>query len=72
MSGDHPNVTVLKTELTDKDLAADIKRRLIEAYGPLLVVLQDADAAGFECAIQTGKDGLGRHCIAVLKVVKVY
>lgn len=68
----HDAVVSLVPSVTDRKLAADLKRRIIEAYEPILKLLQEADASGFEVGVMTGKDGLGRHVVMQLKIVKTY
>lgn len=56
----------------DAEIAADLKKRMVEAYQPVLDLCTEANAAGFEIGINSGMEPLGRHVITVLKVAKVY
>lgn len=56
----------------DAERAEEFKQRLVEAYSPILQLLDEVDAAGFECQIQTTKGALGKQMIAQLRIVKVY
>lgn len=57
---------------TDADFAKEIKERIIEAYKPVFIALQEADAKGFGVNSTVGKDFSGRYTFAQLQVVKVY
>lgn len=56
----------------DGDLAADFKRRLIEVHEPVLKLLTEIDASGFEAHVSCSKGPLGNFTINSLKIVKVY
>ena len=56
---------------TDTEIAADLKRRIIIAHQELLVVYNDAKAAGFEVAVQVNDGPLG-YAITGLRLLKVY
>ena len=66
------NVTKLVFTKSDVDLAAEFKKHAIETYEPVLRLLDDASAAGFEIALSSGLGPLGKHVIQILKVAKVY
>jgi hypothetical protein len=70
--GDLGNVAHLVPGKTDAELAADFKKRMVEAYGPVLGLLDEAHKAGMSitCAAQMGP--LGKFVIAVMQVTKVY
>lgn len=60
----------LVTSRPDRDVADDLKRRLREALGPVLQVLDDSRAAGFVPMFNLGLDNLGRSHISELALVK--
>lgn len=56
----------------DAEVAADLKRRMVEAYGPVLALLDEAAGAGFHVNLQAGMGLLGRHIVTVVQVSKVF
>jgi hypothetical protein len=58
--------------LTDADIAEDLKKRLVEAYGPVLALSDEANRKGFTLHIQSGMGPLGKHVITLLKVLKEF
>ena len=56
----------------DTEIAADLKRRAIELYNPILELCTEAHNAGFEVHISSAMGPLGKHVITLLKVAKVY
>lgn len=56
----------------DSEIAADLKRRIVEVYKPVLDLCSEAQASGFELQVASGVGPLGRHVITLCKVVKVY
>ena len=71
----HPagdNVAHLVPNKPDAEVAADFKNRLIEVYEPMLRLLDEITAAGFECGITATLGPLGKHVIGALKIVKIY
>ncbi len=66
------NVVGLTPNKTDKELAEEFKRRMIDILLPHLELLDEMDKAGFVSNIQTGKNGLGKHQFILFQVMKVY
>jgi hypothetical protein len=66
------NVATLVPTKSDADLAAEFKKRAIEVYEPVLQLLNEANAAGFEIGIGSGLTPIGKHMITALRVAKVY
>lgn len=62
----------LVTGKTDAELAADIKRRLLEASGPVLEILDEAKANGLEVNIAWGPGPLGKIAVTNLVVFKTF
>lgn len=62
----------LVTTKPDAELAAEFKTRLVEAYGPIMALIDEIDAAGFEAQIACSKGALGKQVIAQLHVLKRY
>lgn len=56
----------------DQDIANDIKKKIVEAYGPLLALADEAQDAGmaFQCSI--GPNTFGKFVIQDLKILKVF
>lgn len=65
-------VAQLVTTKPDTELAEEFKRRLVEAHEPLLKLLDEMKAAGFGANVGTSVNGLGKHAIHQLQVIKVY
>ncbi len=53
-------------------MAAELKKRAIEVYEPVLQLLNEAHAAGFEIAVSSGLAPIGKHMITGVRVAKVY
>ncbi len=66
------NVATLVPTKSDAEVAAEFKKRAIEAYEPVLQLLNEAHAAGFEINITSGLAPVGKHMITLLRVAKVY
>lgn len=56
----------------DAELAEDFKKRLMEVYAPVLSLLDEINAAGFQANINTAFGPLGKQAIAHLAIIKVY
>jgi len=56
----------------DAEIAADLKRRAVELYQPILELCTEAHRGGFEVQIASGMGPLGKHVITMLKVMKAY
>jgi hypothetical protein len=68
--GDGVTRLVPRTIPSDHDLAADFRRRTIDALDALNSIFTDAERAGFMIGFQQGKDGLGRWNTQQLHVMK--
>lgn len=68
----HTNIAQLVPTKTDADFAAEIKQRIIEAYQPVFMALEEADKRGFGVQSTVGKDFAGKFNFAQLQVVKVF
>lgn len=66
------NVIELVPGKTDKDMAEDYKRRIIEAYQPLLKLMTELDGQGFGANAQIGKTGMGDMQLLSLSIYKIY
>lgn len=66
------NVATLVPTKSDAEIAADLKRRVVEAYQPLLALFDEAHAAGFEINCNSGLTPIGKHMIMQLRVARVY
>jgi hypothetical protein len=66
------NVATLVPTKSDAERAEEFKRRVIEAYQPLLAVFDEAHAAGFEIVSNSGLGPIGKHMVLHLRVAKVY
>lgn len=66
------NIVKLASAGTDADYVARIKEKVIEAYQPLLKILNEADKKGFQVQIGCGQGPLGEYQIMQLQIVKVF
>ena len=66
------NVTQLVPSKSDAQLAAELKLKIVEAYEPILAVLNEVTKAGFVAQIQVGPDAFGKPHITVLQIYKNY
>lgn len=57
---------------TDQDIVNDLKKRVIEAYKPLLDLCTEANNDGFALQITIGPDAFGRFQIQQLQIIKVW
>lgn len=65
------NIVAIETGKTDKEVAEDYKKKIIDAYEPLLKILNDANKDGFAINVGCGPTPLGIQ-ILQLQVSKVY
>jgi uncharacterized protein (DUF2062 family) len=72
MIASESKVATLVPTKSDAEVAAELKRRATEVYEPVLQLLNDAHAAGFEIAISSNLTPVGKHMITLLRVAKVY
>jgi len=66
------NVAQLVPGKTDAELAADFKKRMVEAYGPVLALLDEAHAAGMSINAGAGMGPMGKFVISLMQVTKLY
>jgi len=66
------NIARLIPTKSDAEVTAELKKRAIEVYEPVLQLLNEAHTAGFEISISSGLTPIGRHMIMLLRVAKVY
>lgn len=59
---------ILKTGPTDKELAADIRRKMAAALGDVGGIMDEADEKGLSVSFQIGKDFRGKNVIVGLVV----
>lgn len=59
------------TDRPDSVLAAEYKARLVEAYAPILALLDEITAAGLQANVGTGPNALGKQTITVLQIVRL-
>lgn len=57
---------------TDAEYAAELKERAIEAWKPLLALMQEANSKGFRMVVNAGMNELGQAFIHNLEVQKIY
>ena len=57
---------------TDKELAENFKRRLVEAHAPVLQLLGELHEAGFKAQVMTAPGPLGKFVIAQLALFKEF
>jgi hypothetical protein len=57
---------------SDKELAEEFKLKIVEAYKPLLSVLDDLTQAGFQANIQCSLNAFGKMHISVLSIHKQF
>lgn len=57
---------------SDKEMVEDYKRKLGEAYLPVLKVLDEMHKLGFEVASQVAMGPFGQHIVTSLTVFKKY
>ena len=66
------NVTQLIPGKSDAQLADELKLKIVEAYEPILAVLNEVTKAGFVAQIQVGPDAFGKPHITALQIYKNY
>lgn len=55
---------------SDAEVAASLKQEIIEAYGPILKVMEKIVKLGFNANIQTAPLPTGQHIITTLIIAK--
>lgn len=64
---------LVSSRLTDEERAAEFKERILEASTPLLHIIDEAKAAGFEVLYQFGPNPFDqKNVITVLRILKEY
>lgn len=58
--------TVLETEKTDKQKAEDFKQRIIESHYPILQILNEANAEGFQITVGCGPTPMGYQILQLI------
>jgi hypothetical protein len=71
MASESKVATLVPTK-SDGEVAEELKKRAIEVYEPVLQLLNEANAAGFEISISSNLAPIGKDMITVLRVAKVY
>ncbi len=66
-----PVATLVPTR-SDKEIADDIRNKLIEAYKPVIEMLTYAKKSGFEVNIQTGADAFGQCHVMNIQILKAF
>ena len=66
------NITQLVPGKSDAQLAAELTLKIVEAYEPILAVLNEVTKAGFVAQIQVGPDAFGKPHITALQIYKNY
>ena len=64
------NVTHLVPGKSDKELAAEHKKAIIEASKPLMVALTNSNKDGFKCQLNFGEDAFSNIVIHQMILVK--
>jgi hypothetical protein len=57
---------------SDAEIAADLKRRAVELYGPLIALMDEAKELGFHVSVACGPGPLGNTQITNLQVARLY
>lgn len=57
---------------SDAEIAADLKIRVLKAWEPLLVLMDEAMSHGFNIQVQAGKGGLGKCIIHSIVLSKIF
>lgn len=57
---------------TDKQIAEELKEKIIEAYKPFIEMLDEADKHGFNVVASVGKNAIGKYTIVQLQIMKIY
>ncbi len=65
-------VTKLVPTLSDQDIVDDLRKRVIEAYKPLLALCTEANDHGLALQINIGPDAFGTFQIQQFQVIKVF
>jgi len=67
-----PNLEVLNTPKTEKDAASELRNKFFEALQPVVLIIAEAEANGFEVGFQFGKDAFNRTQVQAIHIMKKY
>lgn len=67
-----PEPISLVTTRSDQDIVNDLRKRVVEAYKPILDLCTEANNDGFALQVNVGPDVFGRFQISQLQIIKVY
>jgi hypothetical protein len=59
-SSDNAGVRLITTSKTEKDIAADLKARLIDALAPILALCNEANANDLDVQLVFARDNFGK------------
>lgn len=57
---------------TEADRAAELKKRIIEVYGPVCQLFDEITAAGFVANVQVGPGPVGKFHVTNINIFKPY
>lgn len=60
----------LITTRSDRELADDLRRRLVESFGPVIEVMEEASHYGLNVGFSINRDGFGRFRLSDIAIVK--
>lgn len=66
------NVINLVPTKSDKELADELRQKIMEVYKPVIEVFTLAKKAGFDINVSTGADGFGEVHLMDIKIFKNY
>ena len=66
------NIATLIPTKSDAEIAAELRRRIPEAWAAVLALQDDAKEAGFNMAVQAGVGPFGKNIIMSIQLAKVY
>lgn len=69
---DNNNIAKLVPTLSDTEIAADLKARNIEAWKPILLLMEESHKKGFRVQINAGLNELGQAFIHNIEIMKIY
>lgn len=70
-ANDRPIAQLVPTK-SDKELAEEIRTKILDVYKPVIEALTYAKKSGFDVMVQTGADGFGIVHVMDVKIVKNY
>lgn len=69
---DENKIHTLVPTKSDKDVANELRDKLIQVYRPVLDILTEAKKAGFDVSVTTGADGFNIVRLMNIQIVKQY